>query len=144
MGPLALLLARLPRPVYVVLVAAAVALCLHWFCDAVVDSGSVAGDRVWDGRRLVLLAAGGALVVAPWAQLAWKGHADDALLLTGSALLLSSAARGGAGLGPVAGAGHRRRGQAHGPGAAVPAHLACAGPRRCRGGGRGLGTIRRS
>lgn len=89
MGPLALLLAQLPRPVYVVLSAAAVAPCLYWLVAT-----SLSTSQRWPGRSLLLLAVGGILVVAPWAQLAWKGHADDALVLLGAAFLIHSTARG--------------------------------------------------
>jgi hypothetical protein len=85
MGPLALALAQLPRLAYVVLTAGALGLCLYWLTDAAVPD-----PATWSGPRLLMLAAGGVLVVAPWAQLAWKGHADDALVLLGGALAARS------------------------------------------------------
>jgi hypothetical protein len=87
MGPLALALATLPRPLYIVLICAAVAPCLYWFTGAARAYRTLRPRRAWS-----LLALGGVLVVVPWSQLAWKGHGDDALVLLGAALLVHSMA----------------------------------------------------
>jgi len=87
MGPLAIALARLPKAVYYVGVAALVA---------------VVGPLLALSRpRTVRLAPAvltavvwGIAVPVPWSQLAWKGHADDALVLLGVAVLLAARARG--------------------------------------------------
>lgn len=89
MGPLALTLAQLPRSIYVVLTAAAIAPCIYWLSEAAV------GHREdWTARSLFILSVGAALCIVPWSQLAWKGHADDALVILGLALMLKSAAGG--------------------------------------------------
>ena len=83
MGPLALSLAQLPRPVYVVVVAALLGPVLLLLADA----GLAANQAGWSRRSLLVAGAGAALAVVPWTQLAWKGHADDALVLLGIAVL---------------------------------------------------------
>ncbi|MGN6244910.1 MAG: hypothetical protein ACTHQ3_14750 [Motilibacteraceae bacterium] len=79
MGPAALLLALLPRPIYVVLVAGLVVVPLA--------AARTTRSRAGLPARLVGAVVGVSLVPA-WSQLAWKGHADDALVLVGAALLL--------------------------------------------------------
>lgn len=85
MGPLALVLAQMPRMAYLVLVAVAVGVFLGLVALAA-DLPTRAGARA-------AAAVGGGLLVAPWTQLAWKGHADDALVLLGAAWLLLALAR---------------------------------------------------
>jgi hypothetical protein len=89
MGPLALVLALLPRPVYLVLVAAAIGPVLVLLADA----GLAANRARWTRRSVPVAAAGAALAVVPWTQLAWKGHADDALVLLGVAVLVTGLCR---------------------------------------------------
>jgi hypothetical protein len=87
MGPLALLVALVPRTAYYLLVAALLAVpvwCIarHW-------APAPAGLR----GRLLLVGCCAATVV-PWTQLAWKGHADDALVLAGGVVALTALRRG--------------------------------------------------
>ena len=83
MGPLALALALLTRPAYLVLVAALLGPVLLLLAGA----GLAANRAGWTRRSLLVAGAGAALAVVPWTQLAWKGHADDALVLLGIAVL---------------------------------------------------------
>jgi len=89
MGPLAIALARLPTRVYYVGVAALVAVVGPLLAlsrpRAVRAVPAVLTATVW-----------GVAVPVPWSQLAWKGHADDALVLLGVAVLLAARARGSA------------------------------------------------
>ncbi|RZS91513.1 hypothetical protein EV189_0755 [Motilibacter rhizosphaerae] len=73
MGPLALVFSWLPRAAYLVLVALSAGL--------VVLLGARCSGRRSPGVVGVL---GAAALVYPWAQLAWKGHADDALVALGA------------------------------------------------------------
>jgi hypothetical protein len=82
MGPAALLLALLPHDLYVVLVALLAFPVL--LCSILAAPHDVAGSP----RRWLTPAVAGAAVIVPWSQLAWKGHADDALVLLGAALML--------------------------------------------------------
>ena len=82
MGPLAIALSPLPHGLYNVVVAA---LALPVLLTA---ARPVRADGVGAARRWVWSAAS-LLLVAPWAQLAWKGHADDALVLVGAAVSLT-------------------------------------------------------
>lgn len=87
MGPLALVLAQLPRMVYLVLVAASV-----WFVLALV------AHQAGQGPGAAIAAAVGAVcLVDPWSQLAWKGHADDALVIIGATWMVVALARGSRG-----------------------------------------------
>ncbi len=70
MGPLAIALIELPRSAYIALTSLLVLPFLH--LGAPPGGGSA--------RRLLWCAASIGLVV-PWSQFAWKGHADDALVL---------------------------------------------------------------
>ena len=83
MGPLALVLAQMPHAVYVPLVAASVGLFLHWGMAA-----ARPGERTI--RDVVVALACSLLLVVPWSQLAWKGHADDAGVLLGAAWMFKS------------------------------------------------------
>jgi hypothetical protein len=87
MGPLALLAAQLPHRVYVPVVAATVGLFLVWALDA-----AAPGARSL--RQYAVAVACSLLLIVPWSQLAWKGHADDALVLLGTAWCLRSLRRG--------------------------------------------------
>lgn len=86
MGPLALVLAQLPRPVYVVAVSAAVALMLAFIATAV--------GRPRSTYARVNAVLGCAAIAWAWPALAWKGHADDALVLLGCGWLLAGLAAG--------------------------------------------------
>jgi hypothetical protein len=81
MGPLALLAAQLPHRVYVPVIAATVGLFLAWALDA-----ALPGTRSL--RQYAVAVACSLLLIVPWSQLAWKGHADDALVLLGAAWCL--------------------------------------------------------
>jgi hypothetical protein len=83
MGPLSIAASRLPHDGYVVLVAA---LVLPFLALAAAPLRGRRGDRLW------LLACWG--LVVPWAQFAWKGHADDALVLVCAALVVHALDRG--------------------------------------------------
>jgi hypothetical protein len=83
MGPLSIAASRLPHDVYVVLVAA---LVLPFLALAAAPLGAGRRDRLW------LVASWG--LVVPWAQFAWKGHADDALVLVCAALVVHALDRG--------------------------------------------------
>jgi len=74
MGPLALVLAALPRPVYLLLVAGALAVFVHL------------ADRLGAPRRAQLVI--GLAVSLPWAMFALEGHADDVLVLISAAVML--------------------------------------------------------
>lgn len=80
MGPLALVVAQLPRPGYVVAVAVAagVMVCLL---------AAAAGWPRSAGARLTAVLGAG-LIAGAWPALAWKGHADDAIVLLGCGWLL--------------------------------------------------------
>jgi hypothetical protein len=95
MGPLALLLALLPRLTYLVIIAAVVLLLLMAVAFAACHSR--------DGLSVRLTAIIGAgFLVAPWSQLAWKGHADDALVLCGAAWMIVALQRRARGIASVA------------------------------------------
>jgi hypothetical protein len=86
MGPGALLLSLLPRPVYLLGFGALLGPVLLRLADA---------GLAISGRRMNFTAAGFAAFgafccVVPWSQLVWKGHADDALVLAGAAMMLPS------------------------------------------------------
>jgi hypothetical protein len=80
MGPLAVGAGRLPQDLYVVLVAG---LSLPFLAVA------AAGPR-----RGALWCVASLGIVVPWSQFAWKGHADDALVLLCAALLVLALERG--------------------------------------------------
>jgi hypothetical protein len=83
MGPLAIAASRLPHDGYVVLVAA---LVLPFLALAAAPLDGRRRDGLW------LVACWG--LVVPWAQFAWKGHADDALVLVCAALVVHALDRG--------------------------------------------------
>jgi peptidoglycan hydrolase-like protein with peptidoglycan-binding domain len=85
MGPLALALAPLPHAAYNVVVALLVLPFL------VLAARPLLEDDVQPSRRITWLLAT-TLLIAPWAQLAWKGHGDDALVLLGAAVMLTALA----------------------------------------------------
>jgi hypothetical protein len=85
MGPLAIALIKVPHAAYNVVVAALVLPFLFMAArPLLVDGVSAARRTTW------MVAT--ALLIAPWAQLAWKGHADDALVLVGAAGMLTGLA----------------------------------------------------
>jgi hypothetical protein len=85
MGPLALLLATLPRMLYMLLVSGSVVIPLA--CVAL----SLGVHDPWSSRNQMKTAwLCGGLLAIPWSELAWKGHADDALVLCGGSVLLVS------------------------------------------------------
>lgn len=77
MGPLPILLVGLPREAYVAVTALLVGPFLWW-----------AAPRTAGRAKSSLWAAAAVGLVVPWSQFAWKGHADDALVLTGAALVV--------------------------------------------------------
>jgi hypothetical protein len=88
MGPLALVLAQLPRTLYIVGVAGAVAVPLLCLTPLILNRSAGPGPTL--PRRLLTGCCCGVLCVLPWSQLAWKGHADDALVLVGGATCLAA------------------------------------------------------
>ena len=86
MGPGAILLSLLPRPLYLLLIAGLLGPVLLRLVDAAL---AVSGRALTPA--VALMATVGAVGCAwPWSQLAWKGHADDALVLAGAAMMLPS------------------------------------------------------
>lgn len=85
MGPLAIVLVSLPHAAYNIVVALLVLPFL------MLAARPLVGPGVARSRRALWMVASTALV-APWAQLAWKGHADDALVLLGAAVVLTALA----------------------------------------------------
>ncbi len=84
MGPLAIALIRMPHAVYNVAVAALVLPFLLMAARPLLTGEGAS-------RRITWMIAT-TLLIAPWAQLAWKGHADDALVLVGAAAMLTGLA----------------------------------------------------
>lgn len=74
MGPLALALSLLPRHLYLVLVAASVIFCFLPLASR---------EFHWTGKRRAIAVLSILTVPFAWSQLAWKGHADDALVSIG-------------------------------------------------------------
>ena len=85
MGPLAIALSPLPHGVYNVVIAA-LALPVLLMAARPLRVDGVGASRRWGWSAASLL------LVAPWAQLAWKGHADDALVLVGAAVMVTALA----------------------------------------------------
>ena len=85
MGPLAIALSPLPHGVYNVVIAA-LALPVLLMAARPLRVDGVGASRRWAWSAASLL------LVAPWAQLAWKGHADDALVLVGAAVMVTALA----------------------------------------------------
>lgn len=86
MGPLAISIAPLPHTLYNVLVALLAVPFL------VLAAGPLTVGTV-PALRKVTWGLATLLLVIPWAQLAWKGHADDALVLVGAAVMLTALRR---------------------------------------------------
>ncbi|MCE1179472.1 MAG: peptidoglycan-binding protein [Micrococcales bacterium] len=88
MGPAAIAASVLPHPVYNVLVAALVGPFVYLAgLQSSVGRGASRG-------RVALWAVTASALALPWSQLAWKAHADDALVLLGAALMLDGLRRG--------------------------------------------------
>jgi hypothetical protein len=88
MGPLSIAVSRLPHDLYVVLVAG---LGLPFLALAAAALPGRRRDHLWHAACFGL--------IVPWSQFAWKGHADDALVLLAAALLLHALdRRAGAGV----------------------------------------------
>jgi hypothetical protein len=84
MGPLALVLAMLPRGFYMMTVCAVLPVAIHL----------ATRDLRLSFRRTVALAVGATALVAPgWSWFAVTGHADDALVVLGAAGMLAGARR---------------------------------------------------
>ena len=77
-GPLALAVSALPRPVFLVGVAALLGV-FTWLLER------------YAGQRLALV--GGLVMLGPWAMLAVSGHADDPLVITGAVVMLEALSR---------------------------------------------------
>jgi hypothetical protein len=86
MGPLAIAMAEMPHELYNVVVGA---MALPFLL--------LASRPLWEPGVGWLRRAGwvlaSLLLVAPWAQLAWKGHADDALVLLGAGVMVAAVRR---------------------------------------------------
>jgi hypothetical protein len=88
MGPLSIAASRLPHDLYVVLVAG---LSLPFLALAAAGLTGRRRDPLWYAACFGL--------IVPWSQFAWKGHADDALVLLCAALVVHALDRGaGAGV----------------------------------------------
>jgi hypothetical protein len=77
LGPLSIAMSKLPHGMYVVLVAA---LSLPFLMVAARGLKGRKTDYLWFAACLGL--------IVPWSQFAWKGHADDALVLVCAALVV--------------------------------------------------------
>jgi hypothetical protein len=86
MGPGAILLSLLPRPLYLLLIAGLLGPVLLRLLDAAL---AVSGRPLTPAVAL-MTTVGAGCCAWPWSQLAWKGHADDALVLAGAAMMLPS------------------------------------------------------
>ena len=86
MGPGAILLSLLPRSLYLLLVGGLVGPVLV----RLVDAGLAVSGRALTPAVALSAAFGAWCCVRPWSELAGKGHADDALVLAGAALMLPS------------------------------------------------------
>jgi hypothetical protein len=88
MGPLSIAASRLPHELYVVLVAG---LSLPFLAFAAAGLAGRRRDHLWYAACCGL--------IVPWSQFAWKGHADDALVLLCAVLVIHALDRGaGAGV----------------------------------------------
>ena len=84
MGPGALLLSLVPRPIYLFLGGVLLAPVLLQLADA----GLAITHQRWTWPKMVVAALAAACCVVPWSQLVWKGHLDDALVLVGASMVL--------------------------------------------------------
>ena len=86
MGPGALLLSLLPRPVYLLLGGVLLAPVVLQLADA----GLAIARQRWTWPKMLVAALAAGCCVVPWSQLVWKGHLDDALVLVGASMVLPS------------------------------------------------------